>query len=170
MISFRLLPYEKPPNSIVTMIQCETVQTSESEIDELLEMMAEFNALEVIPWQRESGRPVLEQLLRSKELGIVCRLLEDGSTVGYFVLTWGFDLEWAGRDAFLTELFLTQTARGRGLGHEAMRWIETTAKEHGARALHLMVRHENIPALHLYLGSGFQEPARKILSKLLVKP
>jgi GNAT superfamily N-acetyltransferase len=152
------------------MINCETVQTSESEVAELLEMMTEYNALEVIPWQRQSVRPVLERLLRSKDLGVVCRLLEDGSMVGYFVLTWGFDLEWAGRDAFLTELFLTQTARGRGLGREAMRWIEATAKEHGARALHLMVRHENIPALRLYLGSGFQEPPRKFLSKSLVEP
>jgi len=161
------LPSEEPPNTIVLMIQCETVQAEESEVAELLEMMAEFNALEGIPWQPESGRPVLERLLRSKNLGLVRRLLEGGATVGYFVLTWGFDLEWAGPDAFLTELFLTPRARGRGLGREAMRWIEATAKEHGARALHLMVRHENTPALRLYLGSGFEEPPRKLLSKAL---
>jgi ribosomal protein S18 acetylase RimI-like enzyme len=94
-------------------------------------------------------------------------LLEDGSTVGYFVLTWGFDLEWQGRDAFLTELFLTKTARGRGLGREVMRQIETRAKEHGAQALHLMVRHDNTAALRLYLGTGFEEPPRKLLSKSL---
>lgn len=149
-------------------MKCETVKPIESEVAELLDMMVEFNALEGIPWRREVGRPVLERLLSSKDLGIVCRLREGDATVGYFVLTWGFDLEWAGRDAFLTELFLTETARGRGFGGKAMRWIEATAREHGARALHLMVRHENSPALRLYLRSGFEEPPRKLLSKALV--
>ena len=41
---------------------------------------------------------------------------------GYFVLTWGFDLEWNGRDAFLSELFLIPDARGKALGAAALSW------------------------------------------------
>jgi len=59
------------------------------------------------------------------------------------VLTWGYDLEWDGCDAFLTELFLVPAARGHGHGSGALVAAEAVAREHGARALHLTVRHEN---------------------------
>jgi len=54
--------------------------------------------------------------------------------LGYFVLTWGYDLEWDGCDAFLTELFLVPAARGHGHGSGALVAAEAVAREHGARS------------------------------------
>ena len=88
-------------------------------------------------------------------------------TCGYFVLTFGFDLEWNGRDGFLTELYLVPEARGRGLGQALLAAAEGTAQSLGTRALHLMVRPENVAALSLYLKRGFREPARRLLTKPL---
>jgi ribosomal protein S18 acetylase RimI-like enzyme len=83
------------------------------------------------------------------------------------VLTWGYDLEWDGRDAFLTELFLIPEARGHRLGGEAMAHVENVAREHGARALHLMVRDDNVVARRLYARQGYVSPPRTFLSKPL---
>ena len=122
----------------------------------LLDMMEDFNAIEGIPWLRDAARPAVNLLLSATELGAICLLfesevavgLESDAAVGYFVMTWGFDLEWPGRDAFLTELYLLPSARG-------------------ARALHLQVRPENLAAVRLYEGAGFKAQPRLCLTKLL---
>lgn len=135
--------------------------------EHLLDMMVDFNRIEGIAWSREAGGVALAKLLASPELGEVGLLVEGDAVGGYFVLTWGYDLEWAGRDAFLTELYLRPEARGRGLGRPAMALLEGRARAAGARALHLMVREENEPALRLYRGAGFTSPPRVFLTKEL---
>jgi len=130
-------------------------------------MMASFNGLEQIAWNASDKRPALARLLADSSLGAVALLERGDLTVGYFVLTWGYDLEWDGRDAFLTELFLEPEARGQGLGRQALELAEAVAREHGGRALHLMVREDNHVARRLYAGCGYVSPPRIFLSKQL---
>jgi GNAT superfamily N-acetyltransferase len=65
----------------------------------------------------------------------------------------------------LTELYLLPATRGRGLERRALPLIEQLAREHGARALHLMVRPENLAALQLYRGAGYSSPPRTFLQR-----
>jgi ribosomal protein S18 acetylase RimI-like enzyme len=140
---------------------------SKSDVPLLLDMMEDFNAFEKIPWTREAGEAPLRKLLADPRIGVV-GIIEDGAeVVGYFVLAWGFDLEWGGRDAFLTELFLVERARGRGLGKSALERAEAFAERHGALAMHLLVRHENGPARRLYERAGFVVPPRAFMTKKL---
>ena len=140
---------------------------SAEDVPVLLAMMGRFNALEAIEWTAEAGEPALRTLLGDASLGAVGLLTEDERTVGYFVVTWGYDLEWNGRDAFLTEIFLEEHARGRGFGARALALAEETARAAGARALHLMVRHDNERAKQLYVRAGYTSPPRLFLSKPL---
>ena len=139
------------------------------DVASLLPMMAEFNRFEQIEWHAERCEPALRTLLSDEGLGVV-GLVEprsEGAPLGYFVVTFGFDLEWNGRDAFLTELFLVPAARGKRLGDALMAEIEAMARRHGARALHLMVRNENTPAQRLYERAGYRSPARIFMTKVL---
>src|SRR4029079_15223178 len=77
----------------------------------LLDMMEVFNRGERIDMRREVVGPALAKLLADDSLGVV--LICDG---GYALLTWGFDLEFGGRDAFLTELYLRPEQRRSGVG------------------------------------------------------
>ncbi len=138
-----------------------------ADLSVLLSMMEQFNILEQTPWDLGAKERALRTLLANPELGVVALLQENDDTVGYFVVTWGFDLEWDGRDAFLTELFLVRQARGRGLGGPALEAVEALSREHRARALHLMYRTENVVAGRLYLGHGYTSPPRVFLSKTL---
>jgi ribosomal protein S18 acetylase RimI-like enzyme len=147
-------------------LRFESVTDGQTEL--LLDMMAAFNALEGIAWSRERVEPAVRKLLSSPDLGVIQWVVETGEVRGYFVVTWGFDLEWNGRDAFLTELFLQPQARGRGLGRRLMPQLEQLAKHHGARALHLMVLPENEAAVSLYRGAGYESPPRIFLSKALL--
>ncbi|MEO6602909.1 MAG: GNAT family N-acetyltransferase [Polyangiaceae bacterium] len=140
---------------------------SNVDLPALLGMMEPFNVFEHVPWRPSATERALRKLLADPTLGVAGLFKRAGLNLGYFVLTWGYDLEWAGRDAFLTELFLLPEARGQGLGSSAMALVEQLAKEQGARALHLMVREENTPARRLYERQGYKSPPRIFLSKEL---
>jgi len=140
---------------------------SEAEVPLLLSMMEPFNAFEGMPWDAAAKERALRTLLRDRQLGVAALLEGEVGALGYFVLTWGYDLEWDGRDAFLTELFLVPAVRGRGHGGSVLEAVEVVAREHGARALHLLVRHDNIVAEHLYTSHGYTSPPRQFLSKQL---
>jgi len=135
----------------------------------ILPMMEAFNAFERIPWTRAAGEAPLRTLLSDASLGIVGLVEEGAMPLGYFVVTFGYDLEWNGRDAFLTELFVVAEARGRGIGRIALERAESLAREHGVIALHLMVRLENENAHRLYLLAGYASPPRVLLTKLLTR-
>jgi len=142
-------------------------QASEADLPRLVPMMEDFNRLEAMAWTFEKGERALRSLLQEQQLGFVGLAEADERTAGYFVLTFGFDLEWDGRDAFLTEFYLLPDFRGRGLGRLLLEAAEATARARGTRALHLMVRPENSRALSLYQRAGFEEPPRRLLTKPL---
>jgi ribosomal protein S18 acetylase RimI-like enzyme len=132
----------------------------------LLDMMGPFNEYERIPWTRDAARAPLRTLLACVALGIVGVAEAEAKPLGYFVVTWNYDLEWNGRDAFLTELYLVAEARDRGVGRTLLAEAERLAVEHGAHALHLMVRPENERAHALYVKAGYVSPKRVFLTKV----
>jgi ribosomal protein S18 acetylase RimI-like enzyme len=50
-----------------------------------------------------------------------------------------------------------------------MEAVERIAREHGARALHLMVRAENEPARRLYASQGYTSPERIFMTKVMTR-
>lgn len=138
-----------------------------SDVPAILDMMEDFNRLEHIPWQRGPGEAPLRTLIGAPALGVVHVGQIEEPLLGYFILTWGFDLEWGGRDAFLTELYLRPEVRGAGRGRVALDAALATARAHDARAMHLMVRTDNTPALQLYRAAGFVAPPRVLMTRPL---
>src|SRR6188472_3137106 len=85
---------------------------------ELLPLMVAFNEHEGIPWRPEPMTAALRRVLRENDLGValIARAEASGDLIGYSLATFGYDIEFAGRDAFITELFVEPASRGRGLG------------------------------------------------------
>jgi ribosomal protein S18 acetylase RimI-like enzyme len=138
-----------------------------ADLPTLLARMLDFNREEGIAWSIESGEAPLRRLLESPELGVVGLAERAGACVGYFVVCFSFDLEWGGRDAFLTELFVAPDQRGQGLGSRLLVEAERIARAHGVAALHLAVRRENASALRVYQAAGFADSGRVLYSKPL---
>lgn len=126
-----------------------------------------FQDYERIPFERDAVRVGLARLLADARLGQVLLAEEDGVAVGYAILTYGYDLEFAGMDGYLTDIFLTDAARGRGLGHWLLNEAERAARAAGVVALHLLVAPHNQRAHHIYHRAGFQVSPRLFLTKLL---
>jgi diamine N-acetyltransferase len=132
----------------------------------ILDLMEQFYAGERYPYDREKARAALMPFLGEPALGRAW-LFRDGDTpVGYFVLTLGWSLEYGGRDAFVDELFVSPSHRGRGLGRRALETMDEACRELSVSALHLEVEKDNLKAAELYRKRGFEDHDRRLMSKL----
>ncbi len=138
-----------------------------ADVATLLAMMADFNRSEGISFDRPAFKRALARLLRDPSFGFVGLFVQSGKPIGYAVLTYGFDLEWGGRDSLLTEIYLLPEWRRRGLGAAGLRLLEKRARACGAKAVSLAVRPENAAAVSLYRRAGYGGPTPLLLSKPL---
>lgn len=139
------------------------------DVPELVPLMRDFNRDEGIAWQPEAMPAALARLVDSPALGFVllARRAEDASLIGYSIATWGFDIEFAGPDAFVTELYVSPGCRGRGFGRRLLSAMIDALTGQGACAVHLMVRPQNAVARALYRSLGFQDVPRILMTRPL---
>ncbi len=128
-------------------------------------MLREFYAYDHIAFDEAEARRALALLLSDARLGRVYLIGVGGELAGYLVVTFGFSLEFKGRDAFVDELFLRAEMRGRGLGSRALSVAEETCRAEGVRALHLEVERANTGAQEVYRRAGFKDHDRYLLTK-----
>jgi len=141
-------------------------QATVDDLSPLLLLMEAFNEAEGISWRPAEMGSAAARLLADPSLGtILVAERETKELVAYAVATFGYDLEFAGRDAFITELFVDQRSRGNGLGTALLAATIEFLKTAGALAVHLMVRPENATARRLYGRLGFYEAPRIMMTK-----
>jgi GNAT superfamily N-acetyltransferase len=140
------------------------------DLEVLLPLVESFQAFERIPFDNDSARRNLGSLLADPRLGQVLIAEKEERAIGYAILTYGYDLEFGGMDAYLTDLFLIDEERGHGLGTWLLGEVERAAIASGVQALHLMVAPHNHRAHHIYHRSGFHVSPRLFLTKLLAPP
>jgi ribosomal protein S18 acetylase RimI-like enzyme len=119
------------------------------------------------PLARDGAAGALRELLEDRERGQVWLIEVARAPAGYLILTWGYSLEFHGRDAFIDELYVAPIYRGEGVGREAVVFAERECRARGIRALHLEVEPGNNRAQALYVGSGFAERGYVLMSKRL---
>ncbi len=136
------------------------------DLETILPRTRALNDHEGITISTERLAAALRVLLADPNLGGVWVIDDDGRTVGYAIVTFGFDLEFGGRDAYLTELFVDDSERGRGAGRAALDLLPPELAARGVHALHLQVRPEN-PAMRLYERAGFITSPRRIMTRRL---
>jgi ribosomal protein S18 acetylase RimI-like enzyme len=59
--------------------------------------------------------------------------------------------------AEISEMFVTERSRGRGVGRALMAELERRARAAGASSLNVLTAADNKPALGLYRAMGFEE-------------
>lgn len=146
-------------------------RASPADLPSILPRTRALNAHEGIAVADDALEAALRALLLDTTLGgvwLIERLADDAvaTPIGYAIVTFGYDLEFAGRDAWLTELWVDDDARNTGAGGTALAMLEIELRPLGIRALHLQVRPEN-PALRLYERAGFTRSPRLILTRRL---
>ena len=112
--------------------------------------------------------PALLKLLRTEALGRVWLIRAEGRDAGYMILTFGYDIEFGGPVATLTDLYLKPEFRGRGIGTAAFGLLEVFCRERGLNALELQVLHHNAAAQRLYSRLGFELLDRRPMHKRIL--
>jgi GNAT superfamily N-acetyltransferase len=133
----------------------------------LVILMREFYAIEHLAFDDISSPFALGQLLNDGSIGLAYLIHADAELVGYFVLTFGFSLEFHGRDALVDELYVRDEFRGKGLGRASLEFIETVCLQQDIKAVHLEVDRVNVRAQEVYRKAGYRDHDRYLLTKWL---
>lgn len=135
----------------------------------LLELMQEFYQFEHLPFDVNVLNDCIHELISDERIGIIRFILSDNEVIGYFVLTFGYSLEFHGRDALLDEFYVKENFRYRGAGTQCLKYIEQFCKEQNIKAVHLEVDTDNLAAKDLYHKNGYKDHNRYLLTKWLIK-
>lgn len=140
--------------------------TAES-AETFLSFVESYYAFDGMSFDRASVSAGINELLAHPDYGEAWLVRLGDRDVGHFLFTFGFDLEFGGRQATLTEFYLDEKARHRGIGSAILAFIEARLRVHGIHALELQVAAENTSAKAFYLSCGFEAHARIPMSKHL---
>ena len=140
-----------------------------ADADLLMQFMRELYAHDCLPFDEPAARQALEKILQDHSLGRVWFIQDGEQAIGYVVLTLGYSLEYHGRDAFIDEIYIRESHRGKGLGAQAIRLVEAACRTLEVRALHLEVERANTNAQAFYHKAGFEDHDRYLLTKRIVK-
>ena len=141
----------------------------ERDLESLLAMIRSYFAYDHIPFDEAAIRHSLPDLLQDHKIGRAWFIQVEGNAVGYLIATYGYDLEFGGPQATITDFFISPDYRRTGLGTMALQAVESELLKGGARAIELQVETDNLEALALYTKAGFRPFDRIPMSKRLVK-
>jgi ribosomal protein S18 acetylase RimI-like enzyme len=127
----------------------------------------EFDGIAFVRDQVESG---LNTLLADASLGQAWLILSGAEPVGYVIFSYGFDIEFGGRLALITDLYLEPPYRHRGIGRRILEQVEAHCQGLGLHGLELQVETDNAAARALYKKFGFEAADRIPMSKRIKKP
>lgn len=134
------------------------------DVDRLLAMMAAFYAESGYPLDHAAARSALAELASDPALGRLWVIEVEGAPAGYVAVTFGFSLEYLGRDAFVDDFYIEAPHRGRGLGNAVLERVEEECRRLGVNALHLEVGRDNAAGQALYRKRGFRDNDRQLLT------
>jgi ribosomal protein S18 acetylase RimI-like enzyme len=153
---------------IIVMINPDFKPAAPDDIETLIPMMRDFYAHDGLSFDELMARRALADVISDGTVGRVFLIFWENEAAGYAVLTFGYSLEFQGRDAFIDELYLCDEYRGRGIGKRALEFLTRVCADNGVRALHLEVERSNTRAQSVYRGFGFEDHDRYLMTKWLI--
>ena len=145
-----------------------TVQVREAsaqdapQLAELLREIGWFESFKNEPFEAVSRQVGLhiEQCLADDSHSIFVAEARDGKIVGYGSVHWLPYLFLKGPEGYVSELFVRESARGKGVGKQLLRKIETEARARGCARLSLInLRNRESYMRQFYVKAGWEERA-----------
>ncbi len=147
--------------------ECAFRLARQADIGALLTLMREYYQYDRLEFLEARARSAVEAMLADPSAGAIWLIEHDGGRVGYCVLGMAFSLEFHGRTAFLDELYVREAWRGKGIGAQALRFVEQECRSRGLHTLRLEVERSNRRARRVYERAGFFLHDRDIMTKPL---
>lgn len=138
-------------------------------IEVITQMMQNFYAIDNYPMDVEVAKNLFQEFITNEHLGKSWLIYSENEIVGYIILTFIFSFEYGGKIAFVDELFIKETARGKGFGKEAIQFIQQEVPKLSLKLLYLEVEPHNENAQKLYLAHDFELHNRKLMKYKVTK-
>ena len=133
------------------------------DIDLLVQMMQDFYAIDGYPIDVDQSKKLFSTFISNENLGKAWLIESENQTVGYLILTFIFSFEYGGTIGFVDELYLSEQARGKGIGKQSIAFALSEAAKLSLKLLYLEVEPHNATAQKLYLAAGFSEHKRQLM-------
>ena len=140
-----------------------------ADISIITQMMQNFYAIDNYPMDVEVAKTLFQEFISNEHLGKSWLIYSENKIVGYIILTFIFSFEYGGKIAFVDELFIQETARGKGFGKEAIQFIQQEVPKLSLKLLYLEVEPHNENAQKLYLAHDFELHNRKLMKYKVTK-
>ena len=140
-----------------------------ADISIITQMMQDFYAIDNYPMDIEVNKNLFQEFISNEHLGKSWLMYSENEIVGYIILTFIFSFEYGGKIAFVDELFIKETARGKGIGKEAIQFIQAEVPKLSLKLLYLEVEPHNENAQKLYLAHDFELHNRKLMKYKVTK-
>jgi len=131
----------------------------------ILKFIKNFYAMSSYPFREEKVGESVRNLIKNINLGRIWIIEFDSKSVGYIILTFGYSIEYKGRDAFIDELYIEEEFRGRGIGRETVDFVIKESEKLGIKAVHLEVERNNDAAKNLYEKYDFKDNGRTLMTR-----
>ena len=135
-----------------------------SEIETIVNMMEQFYAIDNYPIDIEISKSLFQEFISNEKLGKAWLIVSDNEVVGYVILAFIFSFEYQGTIAFLDELYLSEKARGKGIGSQTVAFVLEESKKLSLKLIYLEIENHNQNAQKLYIASGFEMHNRKLMA------
>ena len=139
------------------------------DIEIITQMMQDFYAIDNYPIDVEVTKTLFQEFIFNEHVGKSWLIYSENEIVGYIILTFIFSFEYGGKIAFVDELFIKETARGKGFGKEAIQFIQQEVPKLSLKLLYLEVEPHNENAQKLYLAHDFELHNRKLMKYKVTK-
>lgn len=139
----------------------------QKEIPTIVSMMQDFYAIDNYPINIEESKQLFETFIANPNFGKAWLIYQEEEIVGYVILTFIFSFEYKGILAFLDELYIKREHQGKGIGKQAVQFVQQKSSQLNVKMLYLEVEEHNENAQKLYLASDFVNHNRKILKHKL---
>jgi GNAT superfamily N-acetyltransferase len=126
-----------------------------AEYERLLPLIAAYQRFyEVTDVDEERNRTFFKRFLAPSDDGLLLGATDGGELLGYACLYWTFSSLSATETVLMNDLFVSEAARGRGVGRALIEASAAVARERGASQLEWVTAPDNLTAQRLYDSTG----------------
>jgi diamine N-acetyltransferase len=118
-------------------------------------------------FDESKARDAIPPIVADPSIGRIWIIRCNSEPVGYVAMTLGWSLELGGRVAFVDELFIKASHRGRGIGTQTLDFVADKAKSLSVKSLLLEVTCTNESARRFYERCGYVDRKHRLMSKRL---
>ena len=135
--------------------EVEIAPIAAEEFEELLPLIAAYQRFyEVEEIDEERNRAFFRRFLAPSEDGLLLGARREGELVGYACLYWHFSSLEACESVLMNDLFVTEAARGEGVGRALIEATAEVARERGVPYVEWATAPDNHTAQRLYDSTG----------------